>query len=239
MGSTFHQDQDQLLTIEEAAARLQRSRRSIFEYLKKGFLTRRMRDGKLFVSRREVEELAVELCVDLPALTRKNLFRLESRLRQVEEKMAVYETIWNAQGELLRPKPAEAAALYRAATDYLCAKEWEIAQLESWADIFNRVGEETLQAIAEAVHTTKPWECFYQLAARMLAFIESVPASREVLALKALHDKMEEGRKKVRAAALLWIEMGRGTVQQDVFREMDTPGDDLLRRLAQKKSNPT
>lgn len=229
MGSTF----DQLMTVEEAANRLNRSRRSVFDYLKKGFLTRRVRNSQVLVAREEVEDLAVELGVGLPALTRKNIFQLVSRIQALEQKMAVVEALWGAQEQTLRLDASGAAALYRAATDYLCAKEWEVSQLESWATLLNQFGEETLQVIAETTHSTKPWEPFYLLAQRMLAFIDAVPASKSVLALKSLRAKMESGRKKVRECALLWIEMGRGTVQMDVFKGLDNPTEDLLRRLVQ------
>jgi hypothetical protein len=231
MGSTF----DQLMTVEEAASRLNRARRSVYDYLKKGFLTRKVRDGRVLVLREEVEQLAVELSVDLPALTRKNVFALVARVKALEEKMSVFSAMWGAQEETLRPSTKAAADLYRAATDYLCAKEWEIQQLESWATLFNQVGEETLQAIAVATQNTKPWECLFLLAQRMLDFIDSVPASKDVLALKALRAKMDQGRKKVREAALLWIEMGRGSIQADVFRSMDTPEGDVLRRIVKSK----
>jgi hypothetical protein len=225
MGSTF-------VTVDEAAARLDRTRKTIFEYLKKGFLHRHLRNNKVMIDRDEVEQLAVELGTDFPAITRHTMFGVLSRLKKLEEQMHVVEATWGLQERPLRPNPNEASGLFRAATDFLCATEWDVQQLETWAGLFNQVDEETLTRVAAAVNETKPWEVFYRLAGRMVEFVDAVPAAKEVLALKALRAKMEMGRKKVREAALLWIEAGRGGVPDHVFKALDTPQEDLLRRLS-------
>jgi hypothetical protein len=219
-----------LLTITEVATRLGRHRRSIHNYLEKGFLRRVERNGKVLVPSEDVEQLAVELGTDFPALTRRTLFEMQAKIRKLEEGQRVFEKMWGIQEKPLRPSPNEAAGLLKATTDYLSNTSWRFEELNSWALLFNRVDEETLDALAEHGMTTKPWEPLYDLSLRMLAFIDKTKA--ETLELQALRATMESGRKKIREATLFWIERGRGTVPQQVFKLLDSPKEDLLRSLA-------
>lgn len=224
MGSVF-------VSVEEAARRLNRTRRSIFDYIKKGFLNRTLRDGKVLLSRDEVEQLAVELGSDLPAMNRKTFFQLQSRLKRLEEQMALVQAVWGAQEKPLRPTEKEAAGLHKAASDYLCAETWRYEEMLSWAGLFNQIDETTLEAVAPAAQTVKPWEVFFDLASRMLEFLAKTKGFSKNVELQALQHKLEVGRRKVREAALFWIESGRGTTPNHVFKLFDTPKEDILRRL--------
>lgn len=220
-----------LCTVAEAATRLKRSKRMVWKYIEKGFLTRVPRDGKVFFQRDEVEQLAVELGADMPALTRHTFFQLMSRVQRLEEQMAMVRAVWGSEESPLRPKEKEAAGLYKAATDYLCQDSWDYQQLRSWADIFVSVDEGTLEILAGAAMTTKPWEPLFELASRMALFLSKDKDLKRSIDLQALKAKLELGRKKVREASLLWIESGRGTVPNRVFKLFDTPEEDLLRSL--------
>ena len=226
MGSSF-------LTIDEAALRLGRHKRSIHNYLEKGFLRRVRREGKVLIPFEDVEQLAVELGTDHPAINRHTIFDLSSRMKKLEEQMAMVQGIWGIQEKPLRPSPQEVAGLLKAAADYLSAPMFEMRELETWADLLNKIDEKTLTAIAEHGLTTKPWELFFELAGRMVEVMEKDKTFTSSLGLQALHGKMESGRRKVREAALFWIESGRGTVPSKVFKLFDTPKEDLLRRLSQ------
>jgi hypothetical protein len=223
LGSAF-------LSIEEAATRLGRHKRSIHNYITKGFLNRIYRDGRVLIPSEDVEQLAVELGTDFPALNRKTLFEMQSRLRKLETQMAMVQATWGAQEKPLRPNPNEAVGLMKAATDYMTVKKWRFEELNQWATLFNQIDEDVLAIVASACMTTKPWENFHQLAGRMLDYIDK--SKPETLEMQALRAKMESGKKRVREAALFWLESGRGTVPVQVFKALDTPREDLLRALS-------
>jgi len=224
MGSAF-------CTVAEAAARLGKSKRTIWTYIDKGFLKRNLRDGKVHISRDEVEQLALELGTDFPTLSRKTFYELQSKVKALEVQMAMVQATWGASEAPLRPSEKEAAGMHKAATDYLCTTTWTYDELVNWSKIFPSIDETTLNAVAKAALTMKPWEAFYSLAERMLEFVSASKNLKTTLALQALKHALEQGRVKVREAALLWIETGKGSIPNEVFRLFDTPKEDLVRRL--------
>lgn len=225
------------MTVNEAALRLGRSVRSVHYYLEKGFLTRKKQRDKTLIPTEDVEQLAIELGTDLPALTRRNMFDLLSRVKKLEEQMAMVQAVWGIQEQPLRPNPNEAAGLYKAATDYLTAERYHLKELETWAGLLNQFDEQVLGTVAEAAMTTQPWEVFYQLSQRLLDQLKASKELKTSLHLQALHTKLHSGRKKVREAALLWVESGRGTVPNRLFKHLDTPREDLLRSITGATGN--
>lgn len=231
MGSTS------FLTIREAANRLNLSKRTIHTYLTKGFLKRTVRDGKVLLLREEVEQLAVEMGADMPALTRRSFFELTAKVRKLEEQMALVQAMWNVQEKPLHPKPKEAEGLYRAATDFLTGEKWKFEDMVRWADLFVQFDEETLKAVGEACSTSKPWEVFFTLSTRMSDFLASTKEMKSDVRVQALKAKMDQGRRKVREAALFWIESGHGAVPVQVFQTLDSPREGLLRSLGARNGN--
>lgn len=224
MGSTF-------LTIDEAARRLNRHRRSVANYLDKGLLKKIVRGRNVLIPAEDVEQLAIELGSDAPAMNRKSFLEMQSRLKKLEEKMAVFEAIWGAQEAPLRPNPKEAAGMWQAVRDYLSNKTYQFQELQAWAGLFNRIDETTLSAIADHALDPAPWRPYYDLVTRMLDHLDSKKELKTSLLLQACRAKMDAGKRKVREAALFWIESGRGTVPAALFKTLDTPKEDLLRSL--------
>jgi hypothetical protein len=230
------------MTIAEAANRLSVSKRSVHNYINKGFVRRAVRNSEVLVHRDDVEQLAEEKGTDFPALNRRTLHELNQRLRKIEEQMVMVQEIWSSWGVVekpLRPNPQEAAGLHKAVTDYLTADQFLFEEIETWAGIFAKIDEQALTRVAEAVQTVKPWEPFHQLVNRMLAYVSASKEAKKSLPLQALKAKLEVGRRKVREAALLWVESGRGTVEKAIFKGLDSPKEDLLRAIQAKGSkNP-
>lgn len=230
MGSTF-------LTIGETANRLNVSKRTVHNYIDKGFLRRLLRDGKVYLSKEEVEQLAVDLGSDFPALTRKNMYDVTRRLRQLEEKMAVMEQVWatwGVQDQPMRPDNETAAKLYDAATGFLTVSRWPLEVIESWTKVFNQMDETFLESISVVAKTPQPWLVFYQLATKMLEFVTQAKETKSSLLLQALQTKLQMGRRKVREEALFWMESGRGLVQPGALPLPETPQEELLRHLPRK-----
>jgi excisionase family DNA binding protein len=233
MGSTS----SPCMSFDEAANRLNVTKRSIHNYIKKGFLRRVVRGSTVLVYREEVEQLAEDSGTDLPALSRKTLLDMSHRIRKLEEQMVMVQEIWSTWGVVekpLRPAPEEAAGLFRAATSYLTADKYQLKEIESWAVLFVQIDEKTLMAVAEATKTLKPWEVFYTLVDRMLSFLSKSKELKGSLHLQSVKAKLDVGRRKLREAAMLWIEDGRGSVDPSIFRSLDSPKEDLIRTLSRQ-----
>jgi excisionase family DNA binding protein len=222
------------MTVPEAAARLGCSKRSVHNYLKKGFLRKEaIRNRAVLVKSEDVEQLAEELGTDFPVVNRRTVFQLNRRITQLEEEMRVMKTMWEAMGiqeKPLKMDDKEAASLHRAVIDYLTLPKYQLKELDSWAGIFNQVDEKAIEHLAAVTGSAQPWKPLFDLVTRMSDFL-SPKKVKDDLSLQALKAKMEQGRKKVRAAALFWIESGKGTIPQALFQALDTPQDELRRAL--------
>jgi hypothetical protein len=224
MGSDF-------CTFEEAATRLCRSKRMIHNYVKKGLIRRKLEKDSVLLYREDVEQLAVELGSDMPAMTRQTFFQLMNRVRKLEEDTAVFKRMWDVQDRPLRPSNEEAIGLFNAATQAAKCKEWKYEELETWASMFDRMDEVFFDTVAKATVLSKPWNVFYNLCLNMMGFASEKNREKPDLQAQILHKKLDEGRKKMRSTVLMWIEAGRGTVPEAVFRQLNNDQDDLLRRL--------
>lgn len=223
------------MTFEEAANRLGRSKRSVHNYVKQGFIKRSMLDGKVVLQRDDVEQLAVELGADLPAMNRKTFFQLQSRIQKLEEQMVLVQQMWGIQEKPLHPNETEAAGLYRAALDSLkSAPTWSVQEMEMWVDLFLRFDETTLTQVSKTARINNPWDVFMKLS---MGFSNQVGQDKGLAAslpLQALLSKIETARKRLKAEAVLWVEANRGLPSD--FKQYDTLKEDLIKRLGSKSA---
>jgi hypothetical protein len=208
----------------------------IQHYFKQGLLKRQLRNGKTVIDRDEVEQLAVELGSDVPAINRKTFFQLTARVRKLEEDISVFKRMWDVQDKPLRPSQEEALGLHHAATQASSCKQWKVEEIEMWAGMFDRMDEVFFDTVGQSAILPKPWSIFYQLCVAMLEYLSELNSKTPTLELQSLRKKVDEGRKKMRGTVLMWIEMGRGTVPESVLRQLNNDQDDLLRRLTVVKS---
>jgi predicted DNA-binding protein (UPF0251 family) len=225
MGSVF-------IRFDEAATRLGVSKRSIHNYLKKGLLRRSVQDGEVLLHKDEVEQLAVEMGADFPALNRKSFFQLMSRLQKMEERMTVVMRMLDIRDNPLRPNINEARALYAAAKESLERGNWPRAEMKTWAGVFDRFDEVALERIQEAVNETNPWAPFFKLVVGMQDFLAKEGGAKPDLSTQTLQQLLDEGRKKIRATVVMWIELGRGTIPQNLLKTLDSDKEALLKKLA-------
>jgi hypothetical protein len=217
-------------TIAEAANRLRRSKRQVHNYMNDGFLTRIVENGAVFLLREDVELLAVDLGTDMPALNRKTFFQLSAKVKRLEEEMTAVKHILEIRDAPLRPSPEEARGLHAAACESLSRRNWEVYEIQLWAQQFEKLDEVALDLVSNVVQQQKPWLPFYELC---LELMKSV-SPKAGLESAALHRRLDEGRKKMRSTILMWIEMGRGTVPDNVFRLVDSGKESVLRKVTQK-----
>jgi hypothetical protein len=227
------------MTFTQAANRLGCTKRSIHNYIKKGFLRRIVKDGEAYLAQEDVEQLAEERGTDYPALNRKTIFQILGRLKRLEERYEIVARVWDTLGiqeQPLRPSSEDAASLHAACTAFLSMSRYELGQLETWSAVFVAFDEKTVEIIAEAVNSTQPWKPVHDLVVRMVEFLSKEKALKTSMELQALQAKLQLGRRRVREAALFWIEGGRGIVKKDVFRALDDPKEGLLRALMGKRA---
>jgi hypothetical protein len=224
-------------TYKSAAKRLNRSQRSIYDYVAKGFIKKQVSDnGTVLLSGEDVDQLAEEIGTDLPALNRKTFFQLQSRLRRLEEKMVLVQNILQIYKTPLRPQGAEAFALHRSATDAIKEETWSQEEITLWTDLLLRFDEATLDTIGDTLKLNKPWEVFYLLCVNMMKFCSKQYDKKPDIVWQSLHSKLDEGRKNLRATALMWIEAGRGTVSSSLIKEFETNKEKLIKSLVNGKN---
>ena len=224
MGSGFY-------SFEEAANRLGRSKRSIHSYVKQGLLKRVVNNGLVLLRKEDVEQLAVELGSDAPAMNRHSFFQIQSRLAKLENEMVTIKHILEIRDEPLRPGANEAIGLYRAAADSLSRKKWVMDEVRLWADQFERMDEVAVETICKANQNPKAWVVFYDLLLEMQKYVAAQFSKKPDLEWQALEKKLDEGRKKLRPTIVILIEMNKG-VSESFIGSLEDPKETLLRRLA-------
>jgi DNA-binding transcriptional MerR regulator len=228
MGRTF-------VTFEEAATRLGCSKRSIHSYVKKGLIRKKSENGAVVLYWEDVEQLAVDKGVDAPAMNRKNFITMMSRLQKLEQDMTVVRRMMEIRDDPLRPVVGMAAGLYQAASSSLASKTWQPEEVNLWASQFERFDEVTLDAIRDATQDPNCWQVFYKLCLAQMDFAWAQYSASPDLNWRTLHLRLDEGRKKLRAVALIWIELGRGQLTPSILKEVNSPKEDLLQRLESPK----
>lgn len=223
MGSAF-------LSFEEAANRLGRSKRSIHNYVKRGFIKRTLHGGDVVLRREDVEQLAIELGADMPAMTRHSFFRMQARLDKLENEMTTVKHILEIRDEPLRPSTEEVRGIYGAARAALSVGKWSTEEVESWSSLFERMDETFLDYLVKATQELKAWVPLFELC---LAMQESASHQLKTsLEWQARYRQLEEGRKKLRGTIIVWTEMGRGTSHDLLLSALDDPKEGLIRRLS-------
>lgn len=225
MGRVFY-------SFDEAATRLGKSKRTIHNYVKKGLLRRVVEDGDVVLHREEVDQLADELGTDAPAMNRKTFLELVGRIRRLEEQMSVFRKMYGIEDRPpLRPDVEEARRLHDNVVEALLKKTYLEPEIELWVSVFSRMDEVTFDLMMKAGLTTSFWIPFFRLCLAMMDFISDPSKSGSNPRWFKLHMELDECRKKLRATALMWVEMGRGTVPEGILKQLGTGKDDLMRRL--------
>lgn len=227
MGSLF-------VTIEEASNRLGRSKRSIHNYINKGYLRKTIQDGKVVLYKEEVEQLANDTGVDNPAFNRTNFNILMGRITKLEKDMGICRRALEIREHPLRPTKEEAIGLHAAASKALMINYWTDAELDTWASLFDRFDEVALDMFRDELASTKPYEVFYHLCLAQMRFVSSNVDFTTSLTLQVMHKRLDEGRKRMKTTLLMWVEMGRGHVSEEVLHKLETDKESMFTRLAKK-----
>lgn len=228
MGSDF-------IRIDEAAAILGKTRRTVTNYLEKGVLHRAVEGKRVLLSRSEVEELAVEIGAGFPRMSKKIFYRLLAQVQKLEQDMAVMKKALGYGGTPLRPSRQEALELHAAALKAVEAKTWTNQEIEMWADLYERMDDVFFDVLSSHV-SGDAWKPFYDLCMGQMKQVSYDPNFNRLLYLQQLHQHLVLGLKNLRKVILAAIEAGHGKTAEDTLAVMDGKKEAILRRLTAKAS---
>lgn len=227
MGSSFY-------TFEEAAARLGCSKRTIHNHVKRGYLTKAVQDGRVVLRKEEVEQLAASTGADLPAMNRQSFFMLQTRVRRLEELVAVLQRALDIRDSPMRPSKEDALRLHTSVIHALTKKNWTDEEMDRWSSIYDRIDEVTLDILSEALTSPTAYESILRLCLTQLRSVAMRPEFGTNLELQILHKKLDAGRKNLRDTALTWLTLNRGMVPNTVLERFEDDKGLLFQRLSQK-----
>ena len=182
------------ITKKEAAALLQKSPRTIANYLSKGLVRFEYRGKVAYLLEEDV--LRLDKGRKDPAsypLNRDTFERMQVELDALKAQMAVVLRILNLRHMELTLTPVEYKNLYDGANQ-LAAEGWPPHVEEQWSDVFLRLRVEDFEKIEPLVEDPHPWRAFLRLATSM----HLRPWD------KNLREIFAEGRKRLEQVAGMW-----------------------------------
>lgn len=230
MGSGFY-------SFEEAARRLGRSKRSVHNYVRDGFIKRRVENGVAVLDRADVDSLAVDQGVDLPAMNRKSFFQMQARLKKLEEEMtAVKHSLEIRDVQALRPDQITSMGMIQAAQTYLVTSErdevWTTTLITQWSDIFERFDEETISLLTKISMDPQAWVPFFKFCSELADFCWGKDKEKPSLAWQVMATRLDTARQHLRRVIVTWLEMGRGTLPQQFMEALGSNREVLVGRMA-------
>jgi excisionase family DNA binding protein len=164
MGSNFA-----YVTIDKAAEHLSVTRRTIYKYIKRGFL-RTKKEGKgSVVLKNDVRTLLdLRSKKDLPyPVNKKTLARMDARIQMLEKQVETMMRILDMRHEPLGLSVSQLNGLYVMAHHHL-KNQWSPHEELIWVDTFIRIRFDDFEEMQKMVDDEHPWRPLYQLCKAML-----------------------------------------------------------------------
>lgn len=230
MGSGFY-------SFEEASKRLGRSTRSLHDYVKKGFIKKRIENGLPVLDREDVDLMSVDIGTDAPSMNKRTFIQMQTQLSKMSDEMrAVKHALGLRDTPPLRPNHATCDGLISACKAYLYIDKrdecWTPALVDQWVDLFERMDEETLNSLSKASNDPQAWVPFFKWCAEMADFCWEQDKKTPSLAWQARAGRLETARKHLRGVIVTWVEMGRGTLPSAILEALGSHKEALLGRIA-------
>jgi len=200
-------------TVDEAAAILKRSVRSVHSYVRKGALRKTSEGGRSVLVRADVERLSDSLSNSKPPPTPSELWDLMAKVRRMEMDLTVLKRMLGVDLDPLRPEPAQCLALYGAAKAAKLASPWKPQEVRLWAGVFPRIDESVLKSVAEASGNRDPWEPFFSLCLEMIRFCAAQENYEQSIEWQEIHKLLLSAKDRLRSAILGWEGVSSGTFQ--------------------------
>lgn len=200
------------ITIDEAARYLNVSTRTISTYISQGILSYHKKQGsnRKYINTTEIHDF--KLAKEDGEFSIKKFRELQVRVRKLESQLEVLMRILDAKQLPLRLSDEEADEMFNAALDS-CSSELSLDYIDAWLPILMRLDETDLQKIEKVCKTDKPWVPFLDLCISLIVFTLGHKNYNTSLVLQGHHKELSEARRRIRLAALLFVE-GRGPKQQ-------------------------
>lgn len=229
MGSSFY-------TFTEAANRLNRSKRSLHNYIKRGFLRREVINGEAFLNREDVDRFAEDSGVDAPSMNRRSFIEMQNRTKKLEDQMRTVMHILQLRDDRLRPTLEQADGFYKAVWDSLSRTgKWSLDEVVLWVKQFERMDEVFLETVCRVKSNPNAWVPFLRLCTLMLEFADAVNDPEHLLEWKTAAKGMSDARSTLRTAVSITIEMNRGTSLDAYFDAPEDPKAALVRNMTAAK----
>lgn len=197
-----------LMTYAAAAKHLGITERSVRNYVRRGFLQAKGISGERgkFLSPREVEELRV-LRVEQTSsgpVSRQEILLLCAKVKRLEHSMATVLRLLDAKDLPLSMTDSYAKELHAACLLQLERSNWAVEELLPWTEIFLRVDEDDLETLSAATGDNSPWVAFLRVCQAMTVDVVANSSYATSLDLQDVHRSLAEGRRRLRAAALIF-----------------------------------
>lgn len=233
MGSGFY-------SVDEAAQALKCSSRSIRNYIKRGHLKKKVDGKRVLISKEDVELLRVEQEEDLPHLNRRTFLEMQTSLRKLEFEMrAVKHALDLREVTPLRPDTKACTDMIQAVKMYLGVDReavWTLKFIRSWAEILERLDEESFTRILDVADDKKAWIPFFEFCHQMAEFCRQQNRKTPSLAWQANEAALETVQEHLRRVIVVLVELGRGTMPPEALEGLGSKRDVLVGRLAKAAS---
>lgn len=216
------------MTIDQAAAVLGVSRRTIHRYTERGLLSGKCEGRHTLISEDDLR-LVKKGRKDISAspVRRDMVLKLQVEVETLKSHMATVMRILNIRYQPLNFTVPEYETFYKAAVQ-MSEEGWAPHSEEMWADYFVRITVEDLEGIELASEDKHPWRPLLRLATTM----HMNPYNKE------LTDVFAAGRTNMKHIAGMWcILRGESPRTFDLLQDRDAaPLKKLVRRLKKDQS---
>jgi hypothetical protein len=223
-----------LCSQEWVANRLGKTTRTIRNYVKRGFLKQQLRDGDPVYDQDEVEQLAIEMGTDFPAMNRKSFIQMQLRIRKLEMDVTLIRRTMGIRNDPIRASLPDMGHLYKAATAALGAGKWTLEEVETWVEYFDKLDETAMVMVMEAAKVENPWDVFFRLCVNMQLQLVSGSEFSTNLKLQELHQRLDIGRRELRGVAIVWAELHPEQAPKGLLEALNNPYEEVKKRLARK-----
>lgn len=216
------------MTVEQAAAILGVSTRSIYRYTKRGVLRSQCEGRSLLVLEEDIRQVKKGRHDALSSPVKRDIISvLQAEVQTLRMQMATVMRILNVRYEPLRFTIPEYLGLYQSAQE-LSTEGWSPHAEEMWAEYFVRMTVEDLEGIELASEDRHPWRPILRLATTM----HLNPYN------KHLTDMLAAGRTNIQHVAGVWCVLREESPRTfDLLQERDAaPIKKLVRRLQKAQS---
>lgn len=203
---------DEFLTPDQAAVILNRTVRTIYNYIKKGYLTRKHHAGKVVLLRSEVvdfNKFGAELG-NTNFLTPQVVAGLLLRVNRLEAQVTLVNRVLELQRDPLRISDHEAKLFYDGVIGQLTGPV-TLQTIEAWSDQLLRVDFQFLAQISRVTGDEVPSLKCYRLSVRLIDCLQNAPGYETNLTLQVHFGSLDRARKNMLALAGEQIERGRIT----------------------------